>query len=155
MTLATLSRTEAIIGGGLAAGLLDLITMFVIWPIFEHVPALVILQAMATALMGNDAYQADMHSALLGLMLHFLVSLGFAAAYVAVADRISFLKTYPFICGPIYGIIAYLVMTYIVVPLSLATFGRPDSLFDLARSVLIHMFVFAPPIALAASRVRD
>lgn len=154
MNAPNFSRTEAILWGGLAAGLLDLLLIFAIWDTFENVPPVVILQAIATAFMGDAAYQAGNPAALLGLVLHFFVSLCFAAVYVIVAGRIALLKTYPFIFGPVYGIIAYLVMTYIVVPLSLATFGRPETLFDLARSVLMHMFIFAPPIAWAASRIR-
>lgn len=154
MSLPTFNRLEAVIWGGCAAGLLDLMTIFAIWQVFENIPPVVILQAIATAFMGDAAYQAGAKAALLGLVLHFFVSLCFAAAYVAAAQRAVLLKRHPFIFGPIYGIIAYLVMTYAVVPLSLATFGRPETLFDLARSLLIHMFIFAMPIALAANRIR-
>ncbi|HEX5055102.1 MAG TPA: hypothetical protein VFX02_01250 [Gammaproteobacteria bacterium] len=154
MTLPSFNRTQAILWGGFAAGFIELMAIFVIWQVFENVPPLVILQAVATAFMGNDAYQAGAQSALLGLVLHFFVSFCFAAAYVTVSGYVSPLRKYPFIFGPLYGIVAYLVMTYIVVPISLATFGRPDTLFSLARSVLMHMFIFAPPIALAASRIR-
>jgi uncharacterized membrane protein YagU involved in acid resistance len=154
MALPSFTRTQAILWGGFAAGFIDLTAIFIIWQVFENIGPIVILQAIATSLMGDAAYQAGNPAALLGLVLHFIVSLCFAAGYVLAADRIDGLKKYPLIFGPLYGIVAYLIMSYIVVPLTLATFGRPDSLFTLARSVLMHMFVFAPWIALAASRVR-
>lgn len=154
MVLPEFSRTQAILWGGFAAGVIDLVTIFVIWQTVENIPPVVILQAIATAFMGDAAYQAGAEAALLGLLLHFFVSLCFAAAYVAAAGRITLLKRYPFLCGPVYGIIAYVFMTYVVVPLSLATFGRPETLPDLARSLLMYMFLFGLPIAWAAGRVR-
>jgi uncharacterized membrane protein YagU involved in acid resistance len=154
MALPTFDRTQAILWGGFTAGFIDLMTIFVIWQVVENIPPMVILQAVATAFMGDAAYRAGMPSALLGLALHFFVSLCFAAAYVYASGRFTIMRTQPFLCGPVYGIVAYLVMTYIVVPLSLATFGRPETPADLARSLFIHMFIFALPIALAASRIR-
>jgi hypothetical protein len=154
MTLPTFSRTEAIFWGGLAAGSIDMVMMFVIWSTVERIAPILILQAIATSFMGNDAYAGGNAAASLGFVLHFLVSFCFAAAYVLASGRFSLLKTHPFLCGPVYGVIAYVFMTYAVVPLSLATFGRPENLPDLARSVLMHMFLFGLPIALATSRIR-
>jgi uncharacterized membrane protein YagU involved in acid resistance len=154
VTLPTFNRTQAILWGGFAAGFIDLMAIFLIWQTVENIPPVVILRAVATAFMGDAAYRAGMPSALLGLALHFFVSLCFAAAYVIASGRLSLLRTRPFLCGPVYGIIAYVFMTYVVVPLSFATFGRPETLPDLARSLLMHMFLFGLPIALVASRIR-
>jgi hypothetical protein len=155
MTLPNFNRTQAILWGGFTAAFIDLMAIFVIWQVFENIPPLVILQAIATSLMGDAAYQAGAKAGMLGLVLHFFVAFCFTAGYVFTSGYISALRKHPFIFGPLYGIVAYLIMGYIVVPLTLATFGRPDSVFTLARSVLMHMFVFAPWIALAASRIRS
>jgi uncharacterized membrane protein YagU involved in acid resistance len=154
MTLPTFSRNEAVFWGGLVAGFVDMMTIFVIWSIFKYIPPAVILQAIASAFMGNDAYQGGNTTVALGLLLHFFASFCFAAVYVITSSRVSIMRTRPFLCGPVYGIIAYVFMTYVVVPLSLATFGRPATLADLALSLSIHMFVFGLSIALIASRIR-
>lgn len=155
MTLPIFSRNEAIFWGGLIAGFADMMTIFIIWSIFKYIPPAVILQAITTAFMGDAAYQGGNMTAALGLVLHFFVSFCFAAAYVLVSSRVSIMRTLPFLCGPVYGIIVYAFMTYVVVPLSLATFGRPATLPDLVLSLSIHMFVFGLSIALVASRIRS
>jgi uncharacterized membrane protein YagU involved in acid resistance len=154
MTMPAFSRNEAIFWGGLVAGFVDMMTIFVIWSIFKYIPPALILQAITSALMGDAAYQGGYMTVAIGLALHFFVSFCFAAAYVLASGRVSIMRTHPFLCGPIYGIIAYVFMTYVVVPLSLANFGRPATLPDLALSLSIHMFVFGLAIAWVASRIR-
>jgi hypothetical protein len=51
------SRSEAIFWGGLIAGFIDMMTIFVIWSIFKYIPPALILQAITTAFMGDAAYQ--------------------------------------------------------------------------------------------------
>jgi hypothetical protein len=58
--------------------------------------------------------------------------------------------------GLAYGLIAYVIMTFGVVPLSRADFGSwAPPLVNLAASLFIHLFLFGLPIALAASRIAD
>lgn len=155
MTLPTFSRTEAIVWGGLAAGILDIGTVFAIWAAEGVMPS-GILQAISSSVMGLAAYEpANANVAVpLGMALHFFISFVFAAAYVFAADRFPVLKTRPVLCGLAYGVVAYLVMTYIVVPLSLANFGGPADAWRLAQSLFVHLVMFGLPIALAASRIR-
>ncbi len=153
MRLPTFNRTQAILWGGLAAGILDIGMVFAIWAAEGVAPA-DILRAIASALMDTAAYQGGTPAALLGLFLHFLVSFVFAAAYVIVAGRLSILLTRPVLCGLVYGLIAYVVMVYVVVPLSLANFGPPASGLRMAQSLFVHTFLFGLPIALVASRIR-
>jgi uncharacterized membrane protein YagU involved in acid resistance len=153
MTLPSFNRTQAILWGGLAAGILDIGMVFAIWAA-EGVPPGDILRAIASAVMDTAAYQGGTPAAWLGLFLHFFVSFAFAAAYVITASRVPMLQTRPVLCGIVYGLIAYAVMVYVVVPLSLANFGPPESMLRMAQSLSIHIFLFGLPIALAASRVR-
>ena len=155
MALPSFSRTEAIVWGGLAAGILDIGMVFAIWAAEGVMPS-GILQAIASSVMGLAAYEpANAKLAVpLGLVLHFFISYVFAAAYVYAAGRLPVLMTRPILCGLVYGVLAYLVMTYIVVPLSLANFGGPADAWRLAQSLFIHLFLFGLPISLAASRIR-
>ncbi|HEX5055409.1 MAG TPA: hypothetical protein VFX02_02820 [Gammaproteobacteria bacterium] len=155
MRLPTFSRAEAILWGGLAAGVLDIGMVFAIWAAKGVMPS-GILQAIASSVMGLAAYEpANAQIAMpLGMVLHFFVSYVFAAAYVLAADRVPLLKTRPVPCGLGYGVIAYLAMTLVVVPLSRANFGPPADVWQLAQSLFVHLALFGLPIALAASRVR-
>jgi hypothetical protein len=83
------------------------------------------------------------------------VSFVFAASYVVVSARAAMLRARPVLFGPLYGVAAYVIMTFAVVPLSRAEFGGswPPPLVNLAASLFIHLFFFGLPIAFAASRI--
>lgn len=149
-----LSTGGAIWWGGLAAGLLDLAAVLAFW-IVRDVPPAAILRSIASSLMGPAAATGGTGAALLGLFLHFAVSFVFAAAFVLVSGRATWLRRRPIASGIAYGLVAYVVMTFIVVPLSLATFRTdwPPPLVNLSASLFIHLFLFGLPIALAASRI--
>lgn len=150
-----LNATTAILVGAFVAGVLDIAAVFAFWAV-RDVPPTAILQSIASAVLGRDAYALGAPAVALGLLLHFTVSLVFAAAYVGVASRLPVLRTRPVVFGLAYGAAAYVIMTFIVVPLSRAEFGEwPPPLVNLAASVSIHLFLFGLPIALAASRLAE
>lgn len=146
-----LSPTQAISWGGLVAGLLDIGAVFAFWAARDVAPQ-TILQSIATSILGPAAFEGGAAAATLGLFLHFAVSFTFAAAYVVASDRVPVLRSRPVVFGIAYGAVAYAAMTFVVVPLSLAEFGGwPPPLLNLAASLSIHLFLFGPPIAVAAS----
>jgi uncharacterized membrane protein YagU involved in acid resistance len=151
-----LSPIAAIVWATLIAGVLDIAAVFAFW-FARDVPPEVILRSIATSVQGPAANEGGTASALIGLGLHFLVSLVFAAAYVIVATRMPMLKTRPIVFGLLYGALAYVIMVFGVVPLSLADFDGPwpPPPLNLAVSVAIHLFLFGLPIALVTSRMRD
>jgi uncharacterized membrane protein YagU involved in acid resistance len=154
MKLPNLTPIEAVLWGGLIAGVLDIGAVFAYWAAHGVGPA-GIARGIATSLMGPAAYEAGNAAVLLGMVLHFFVSFTFAAAYVGLARRLPVLITHPLICGPAYGALAKVVMGQIVVPLSRATFGQETpSLEQAVISWLIHILLFGLPIALTAARMR-
>jgi uncharacterized membrane protein YagU involved in acid resistance len=149
-----LSPSGGVLLGGLVAGTLDIAAAFAVWAANDVAPA-AILQSIASALLGRAAYAGGASTAALGAGLHFLVSLAFAAAYVAVSSRAGVMRVHPILFGLLYGLVVHWIMSEIVVPLSLAGFGAtPPSAPMYASTLFIHMFLFGLPIAIAASRVR-
>jgi uncharacterized membrane protein YagU involved in acid resistance len=150
----TFSTPAAIIVGGLIAGVLDIAAVFAFWAV-RDVPPTTILQSIASSVLGGDAFTLGMVATAIGLLLHFAVSLVFAAAYVIASARVRLLRLRPIPLGIAYGALAYVIMTFVVVPLSRAEFGQtwPPPLVNLAASVFIHLFLFGLPIALCASRI--
>lgn len=149
----TLSAPMAIVIGGLVAGTVNLAAVLAFWAA-RAVPPGVILQAIATSLLGPAARQQGLAAEMLGLFLHFAVSFAFATAFVLVALRVPVLRRRPVVAGIGCGVVAYVIMTCIVVPLSRADFGREwPPIADLAVSISIHLFLFGLPIALVASRM--
>lgn len=135
--------------------MLDIAAVFAFW-LVKGVGPLTILQSIATSVLGREAFELGTLAVLVGVSLHFAVSYVFAAAYVAASSRVHVLRSRPVRFGVAYGAIAYVIMTFAVVPLSRADFGSwPPPLVNLAASLLIHLFLFGLPIALAASRIAE
>jgi hypothetical protein len=87
-----------------------------------------------------------------GLALHFTIAIGAAAVFVAAAVRKPWLLRRPFVVGPLYGLAVFLVMQYVVIPLS--AIGRfPGAWTTGTLKVLaVHLVAVGPPIVWAARR---
>jgi uncharacterized membrane protein YagU involved in acid resistance len=108
--------------GGLIAGALDIIYAFVVYgPLSYGISPERVLQSVAAGWIGREASQAGGWStASLGLGTHFLIASIMAAVYVLAARSFSALNKNPILWGLVYGLILYVAMNYIVVPLSAA-----------------------------------
>lgn len=136
--------------GGLIAGTLDMLFAIVFWAIKADVPPARIMQSVASGLVGRDqAVAGGVATAALGLALHFLIATSMSVTYYIVARRWAFLWRRPWIAGPLYGVLLYAIMNFIVIPLSAARAGSHDPLW-VGMSVLVHMTLIAMPMALAA-----
>lgn len=111
-----------------------------------------ILKSVAAGILGTDAYQGGAGVAALGLGLHYLNAFIITCIFFAVASQIPALVRKPLPVGVLYGIVVYLVMNYVVVPLSRIG-PRPTPPAPVwITGVLVHMFLIGVPIAWAASR---
>ncbi len=146
------SNVRAILVGGLAAGLIDILYACTVHS-FAGLAPTVILQSVASGLLGRAAYRGGAAAAALGLLLHFLMTLVMAAIFVAAARRLPALKERPLWGGVAYGIAIHGVMNYVVLPLSaFPGSGKSPSLPMLIGGLFIHAFGVGVPIALAARR---
>lgn len=152
MTRPRWTPARAILAGGLAAGVLDIAYAFVFWGLRGVAPVR-ILQSVASGLLGASAYQGGAGAAVLGAGLHLLNAFLIAAVYVLASRRLPDLAHRPALWGPLYGIGAYLVMNYVVIPLSAfpRRGGSPAPVVWIT-GVLVHMLLIGLPIALAARR---
>jgi hypothetical protein len=142
----------AIATGGLAAGFLDIAYAFVVSSMAGGSP-LIVSQYIASGLLGPAAFGGGLHTALAGLLLHFLMAILIAAIFLLASRELPILVERPVMCGIAYGLTVYVVMNYLVVPLSNVPDGAgvprlPRLLGDLA----IHAFGVGLPIALAVRR---
>jgi uncharacterized membrane protein YagU involved in acid resistance len=103
-------------------------------------------------LLGNSSYSGRTSTFLLGILLHFVVASCIAAVYFLVSLKLPILIRHAVICGLIYGLIAYLGMNYVIVPLS-AIGSRPTPpLRAFLPAFIAHAFLVGLPIALMTRR---
>ena len=149
-----LSGLRAVLYGGLTVGILDIGDAIVFWFLRADVPPMRILQSVAAGLLGRqEARAGGWPTALLGLLLHFFIATTVVLVYNLASRRLAVLTRRPIVCGLAYGLLVYLAMYYVVVPLSAAGRGIPDMppLPVLANNVLIHMLGVGLPAALFAA----
>jgi len=155
--LMKLTTGRAILYGGLTVGTLDLIDAFVFFGVRSGAQPVAILHSIAAGFVGRDAARGGgMHMAALGLLAHFLVATCITTVYVLASQIVPVLKKRWIVCGPVFGVIAYFVMTWFVVPMSNAgnhqiTFALPATPI-MINGILIHMFGVGLPAAYFASR---
>jgi hypothetical protein len=88
--------------------------------------------------------------AIAGLGFHYLNALLITIAFFIAAASAPSLVKRPVLTGAIYGVFVYLVMNYVVIPLSrIGVFPRPPAAIWVT-GVLVHMFFIGVPIVLAA-----
>jgi len=146
--LAGVRPSRAIALGALAVGLLDGLDAIVFFGL-RGVSPLRIFQAIAAGLLGRAAFRGGLASAALGVVLHFSIALAIVAAYYLASRGIPTLTRRPLVWGPLYGVVVYLTMNLVVVPLSAAV-TVPPSLPVVLNGLLIHMVGVGAPSALAA-----
>jgi hypothetical protein len=156
--LKSISAPRAILFGALAVGTLDLVDAFIFFGIRSGAQPMGILHSIAAGFVGRDAARAGgVATAILGVFSHFLVATCIVATYVLLSRVIPAMREQWVACGVGFGVIAYLVMTWFVVPMSNAgnqqiTFALPV-MPVLVNGILIHMFGVGLPAAYFASRI--
>jgi hypothetical protein len=155
----SLSVAKAILFAGLVVGTLDLLDAFIFFGIRSAAQPKVILYSIAAGFLGRDAARAGgVPTAVVGLLSHYLVAFTIVTVYVLMSRAIPVLRTQWLGCGLIFGVIAYFVMTWFVVPMSNAgnqqiTFALPATPV-MVNGILIHAFGVGVPAAYFASRVK-
>jgi hypothetical protein len=148
VTAVRLTRAHAILFGGLTVGTLDLLDAIVFFGL-RGVPALKVLQSIASGLLGRAAFSGGVPTAVLGTLLHFGIALAIVATYHAAGRRLPLLTRHAVLCGMLYGLAVYVIMNFVVLPLSAASIG-PRTTPVLVNGLLIHTFGVGLPSALFA-----
>lgn len=116
-----------------------------------------IFQGIAGALLGPAAFDGGWQTALLGVAMHFLVSLGWTALWLAAYERSERLRAFvagagrAVLAGVLYGALVHLLMQRVVLPMTDAPalpLLAPGALLVL----LAHVTVIGPPIVLLTRR---
>ena len=143
-----------IVVAGAVAGALDIVYAFTIWG-FKDVPPSVILMSIASGLFGRAAFAGGFPMAALGAALHFMMTTIMAAVFARAAAVAPLLARRPIAAGAAYGVGIYIVMNYVVVPLSRAAPGGDQPLVFMISGIAVHMFFVGVPIALITTRGRS
>jgi uncharacterized membrane protein YagU involved in acid resistance len=138
---------KSLVYGGLIAGTVDIGAATLI----NRVNPLIILQAIASGLLGRAAFQGGAGVMLLGLVLQWVMSILIAGFFSFAASVWPVLARRWVVWGALYGVVVFIVMNYVVVPLSAASHKWAHPLSWLVENGLA-MLVFGWLVAFTAKR---
>jgi hypothetical protein len=149
-TIEQSNALEVIFRAGLLSGVLDITAAFVTWAP-KGVPPEMLLQAIASGLLGEKSFDGRWETAALGGALHFLIAFSAATVFYAASRTLTFMTSRPVLAGISYGVFVYLFMYWIVMPLS-NLHRRPFSALAALIAILTHMVCVGLPISLVVRR---
>lgn len=112
------------------------------------VPPLRVFQSIAGGVLGAATYSGGWSTALLGVAFHILISVVTGLSFAIATAREPRLLSRPIASAMAIGLIAYLVMTFVVLPLSAVPFPANRNPIMMASSLAIHITAFGLPIVL-------
>ena len=136
----------------LVAGTLDILFAIILTLVYGRDPMAMLRYVASGPFPG--ATQWGSAGSLAGLLVHFALMAVMATAYIWFARSRPHLREMPIRAGVTYGVITYIVMNLIVVPLR---FGMPVSPrpISIASQLFAHVVLVGIPIALIAVRPRS
>lgn len=147
-----------VVAAGLVAGTIDIGAASLI----SGLSPVVILQAVASGLLGKGAFAGGAATATVGLCVQWVISIVIAAIYLVVTAPWPGMRGRWPLTGILAGVVIFVVMNYLVVPLSAAPFRPHFGFHALLHAFtpykffanLLAMILFGLIVAFSARRVR-
>lgn len=115
-----------------------------------HGNVLQVWQWIASAAFGDVAF-TNANYAWLGLLIHFIVSIGWAGGYAYLAQQQKFMNRRWYISGPVFGLVVYIFMDILL--LGARKFVPPPTPLALLNVLIAHCVFFGLPLAFVVARL--
>ena len=138
---------------GLITGMLHFIVQIgIVFGLILKTPIISSLQYVASGAMGDTAFTGGLATALLGLVLDFIMTTIMAGVFILSVDRIPLLRRHVIPGSILYGFGVFIVMNLIVLPLSAAPALPAPPLWLLIELVLQHILLIGLPLGILVQR---
>ncbi|HVG16174.1 MAG TPA: hypothetical protein VM935_14485 [Chitinophagaceae bacterium] len=111
----------------------------------------IVLKFIASGLFGMPAFSAGPMMSVYGLVLHFFIAFGFTLLFFLLVAKFPGMVKNVFLTGIVYGIFTWLVMQFLVLPVSKAP-AIPLTLTGALLSILIIIVCIGIPLTLIARK---
>lgn len=133
-----------LLGGGIAA------TLDLVYAILRNGKgSLWTLQVVASGWLGPDSFESGWPGGILGLVSHYSTVFVAATLYYAASRSVAVLRTQAWTCGALFGVLVYLFMNFVVIPVSAFPFQLSYPPLRLLEGFASHAVFVGIPIALA------
>jgi hypothetical protein len=144
------SSVATIIRATIISGVLDATAGVVIYWIYKGLNPLQVLQYIASGIFGPSVINGSFLYVFIGLVLHFVIAFMFTCAYYLAFPFIKSFATNTIVNGLIYGVFIWVVMNYIVLPISSIPHSPKD--FVSVLELIWHSTLVGLPIAIIVEK---
>jgi uncharacterized membrane protein YagU involved in acid resistance len=146
------SLARAIASCVLIAGTLDIADALLFYGL-RGTPPQRLLQVIASGLLGPSALHLGLSGAFLGLAIHYSITCAWATLFILVSLRYPALRRRPGLTGPLYGLLIYLVMNFVVLPHTRVV-GHPVFKLSVTLNAIAALVLcMGLPIAIISRRI--
>jgi hypothetical protein len=139
-------KSRAIILAGLLAGTLDGLAAALLFIIRTGKNPLAVFRFIASGVFGQEALSGGVFMAAIGIFFHYVIAAGWSFIFFIACSRLVILWKYWVVSGIGYGLLVWLMMNLVVLPLS-----RVPSVSMTVNGVLIGISVLIVCIGLPIS----
>jgi hypothetical protein len=147
----SVSALKAVALTGLLAGTLDIISALTMYSTTTGKNPMNVLRYISSGVVGPSAFTGGLPMALLGLLLHFFIAYTFTLVFFLLYPRLPILAKNKVIVGLLYGVVIWLVMDLIVLPLFFSP-RSPLELWYVIKGMSILMVMVGLPISVLTNR---
>ncbi|MEO7002380.1 MAG: hypothetical protein ABI068_11185 [Ktedonobacterales bacterium] len=117
-----MALVRSIVVTGLFIGVVGSVDFATFFYLTLHMPPIAVFQYVASGLLGPSAFAGGYATALLGILIHFVIAFVVAAVFILAANQMVFLRrtAWVFVAGLVYGAAVNMVMSMAVLPYSAA-----------------------------------
>jgi hypothetical protein len=151
VALASRGSLKRVVFAWLLAGTLDISAAVVYYRLAFGVRVATLLQGIASGVLGDKAFMGGVETAVLGLALHYLIALIWTVVFLLAFRTSTGFRPNLFLVGMVYGVLVWIVMNTIVLPLSNVDHA-PFNLPQAVVGAVIVMFCIGLPIAMIVGK---
>jgi hypothetical protein len=146
------SLLRPIVLGGMFIFISQFIHQWVVITLIQKTPYILVWQYIASGALGNAAFEGGIATALVGVLIHFFISLAIAGVFILSAGRLPLLRRYAIAGALLYGFGVFIVMNMIVTPLSAAPPLPAPTMPWLIEAIIEHVVIVGLPLGILVRR---
>jgi hypothetical protein len=143
-------HSRAIFAAIAVSGTLDILSAFVFGSIKGVGPGQ-ILRYVASGPFGDSMREGALGAAVIGLGVHYTLMAIMVLLFFLIASRAEIVRRQWLLSGPLYGIVIYLAMYWVVVPMRFGSMPKTD-MWSVGNALFSHIVCVGLPMAYIASR---
>ena len=135
---------------GFLAGTLDITAAIINASIQHGSTATIVFQYIASGVFGKEAFESPSMVSW-GIIFHYTIAYSWTLLFFFVYPKLSILSKNRVMVGLVYGLLIWLAMNFVVLPMSNVRRGTPDA-FQIALGISFIMFLVGLPISLLVNK---